>query len=113
MTAAVDIWAGFEEPDAAEWSMIGDDGAAGSASVCSFIPRQDANPCEEDGSYSMQRKTSGMWYALCVRHTAYVREELGSDVAAVKDVRPVGVRDEDHHAALSDWVERYRRGEVR
>ena len=93
-----------------DWCLIGDDGGEDSGSVCGFIPHADgeAPPCEEDGVYSLLRE-GGTWYALCAPHTALVREQLGSNVLRVKDVRPVGVVDEEIRGVMADWVAEYRR----
>lgn len=94
-----------------DWSLIGDDGGADSASVCGFIPHPEgeADPCEHDGAYSLLRE-GGTWYALCVDHVTVVRNGLGANVLRVKDVRPVGVADEDISSVMAAYVAGFRRG---
>lgn len=93
---------------ARDWCLIGDDGGRDSGSVCGFIPHADgeAPPCGEDGVYSLLR-AGGTWYALCVEHTAVVREL--PDVLRVKEVRPRAVVDEEIRGVMSAWVAQYQR----
>lgn len=96
-----------------DWSVLADHGGPDGASLCGLIPHPDgeASPCDETASYSLFTHEPGLWYALCVAHTALVRTDLGAAVVAgVQDVRPVGASSEVAHAALvayaGTWLER-------
>ena len=80
----------FDLAEVPAW-LIPDDGSPGVEGICGWSDGQ--NTCEEPGAYSLKRE-DGLWYALCVTHTAEGRHIL-PDVTKVTELRP--------HIVGDDW----------